>query len=72
MTKISKNGEEHESITLRVPIGTKERLEHYAELDWINMSDIVRRGIKQQLEILSEKYDSPNVIDPFSERSRNV
>ena len=50
----------NEFITFRIPNQIKEKLEHYAEREWIGVSDIVRSGVKQQLQYLAEKHDSPN------------
>jgi|TARA_B100001123_G_C14807471_1_gene826942 hypothetical protein len=49
----------NELISFRVPNQIKERLEHYAEREWVGVSDIVRNGVRQQLELLSEKHDNP-------------
>jgi len=55
-----KNTISNEYITFRVPNTVKDKIEHYAEKDWVSTSEICRRGIKHQLKELSNKYDSPN------------
>ena len=48
-----KNTISNEYITFRVPNTVKDKIEHYAEMDWVSISEICRRGIKHQLQKLS-------------------
>jgi hypothetical protein len=61
-----KNTISNEFITFRVPNTVKDKIEHYAEKDWVSTSEICRRGIKHQLQELSDKYDSPNAPKSWS------
>ena len=55
-----KNTISNQFITFRVPNDIKERIEFYAQQDWVSTSEICRRGIKHQLQELSTKYDAPD------------
>lgn len=61
-----KNTISNEFITFRVPNTVKNQIEHYAEREWVSVSDIVRSGVKQQLQELSVKHDSPNAPSNWS------
>ena len=55
-----KNTFRNQFISFRVPNTIKEKIEHYAEREWMSTSDICRLGVKKALEELSERHDSPN------------